>query len=789
MNVDPAVKKNITSIATTHGEVWLLPKESDDDLTQKPIKKKATGMKAVAVSAKYAIGEAGLFRGTLPMLQLNQKDGIDCPGCAWPDPDGKRSPFEFCENGAKAVAHESDRRRIDAEFFAKHSISELSAHTGYWLEQQGRLTEPMVLKENATHYTPISWESAYQLIADELNNLSSPDRASFYTSGKATNEAAFALQLFVRQFGTNNLPDCSNMCHESSGRAMTQMLGFGKGTVTLDDFEKAELVLVVGQNPGTNHPRQLNALQDTKRNGGKIISINPMPEAGLMAFMDPQEVGGMLGFPTKLTDLFLQVKVNGDIPLFKGILKQLILWDDAKPGAAIDHAFVDEYTSNLDELCSDVRAADWDTIVTQSGVGREQIEEAAAMVRDAENIIICWCLGVTQHVNGTENVREMLNLLLLRGAIGKPGAGTCCVRGHSNVQGDRTMGVWEKLPDKLRSKLRDVFDFEPPAEEGFDSQRTAVALHNGQIDVFVSLGGNFLMAMPDTKYGAEALSKTRLNVRIGTKLNRADLIVGGQSLILPCLGRTELDARTEASTGKQIPQITTTENAMGVVQTSCGKYAPASENLKNEVAIVCEIASKTLGEPGEKTKVDWLAWADDYDLIRDGIAAVIPGCEDYNRKVRVPGGFYLPNGPRMRNFDTPNGKANFSVNTIPPQTVGPDQFALTTVRSHDQFNTTIYGPHDRYRGIFNARRVVMMNADDMKAQGLKSRDRIAISSHYESETRSLTDFQVVEYSIPRSCVAMYYPEANPLIPMAATDEFSNCPSFKHTVVSISKLPD
>ena len=354
MNAPPTADKNITCIETTHGKVWLLPTESDDDLKQKPIKKKATGMKAVAVSAKYAIGEAGLLRGTLPMLQLNQKDGIDCPGCAWPDPDGKRSPFEFCENGAKAVAHESDRRRIDAAFFAEHSVSELSTHTGYWLEQQGRLTEPMVLLENATHYTPITWEDAYALIADELNQLSSPDRASFYTSGKATNEAAFAFQLFVRQFGTNNLPDCSNMCHESSGRALTQMLGFGKGTVTLQDFEKAELVFVVGQNPGTNHPRQLNALQDTKRNGGKIISVNPMPEAGLMGFMNPQEVSGMLGFPTKLTDLFLQVKINGDIPLFKGILKQLVEWDDAKPGSAIDQAFVDEYTANLDELLADL---------------------------------------------------------------------------------------------------------------------------------------------------------------------------------------------------------------------------------------------------------------------------------------------------------------------------------------------------------------------------------------------------------------------------------------------------
>ncbi|EMI22551.1 formate dehydrogenase [Rhodopirellula maiorica SM1] len=772
-----------TAIPTQHGEVWLLPVKSDDNLKLKPVKQKSTGVSAVLNSFRYAWGEAGVVRGTLPLLQLNQKQGIDCPGCAWPDHDGKRATFDYCENGAKAVAHEADTRKLTAEFFRNHSVSELSTHTDYWLEQQGRLTEPMVLRENASHYEPIAWADAYAMIADELNSLSSPDRAAFYTSGKATNEAAFSYQLFARQFGTNNLPDCSNMCHESSGRAMTKMVGIGKGTVKLDDFEQAELVLVVGQNPGTNHPRQLIALQKAKRNGAKIIAVNPLPEAGLMGFMNPQEALGMLGVATELTDLFLQVKINGDIPLFKGIMKQLIEWEDATPGSVIDWGFVNEYATGLDELLADLRSADWDTLVARSGIDRESMRQAADWVRSSEKIILCWCLGVTQHTNGTQNVCEMLNLLLLRGAIGKPGAGTCCVRGHSNVQGDRTMGVWEQPKEALLDRLQSVFGFDPPRHHGFDSQRTAIALHQGEIDVFVSLGGNFLMALPDTRYAAEGLAKTRLNVRIGTKLNRADLVAGRQSLILPCLGRTEADVRETSNGNPPRKQFTSTENSMGVIQSSQGKLTPASPQLRNEVAIVCEIAAATLGD---RVNTPWQDWANDYDLIRDGIAAVIEGCENYNEKVRQPGGFYLPNPARERQFNTAAGKATFTVNPIPPETIQPGQFAMTTVRSHDQFNTTIYGNHDRYRGILNARRVVMMNAEDMREKGLQSRTPVSVTSHHAGETRTLQDFQVVEYPIPRGCVAMYYPEANPLIPMHSTDASSNCPSFKHTAVTIER---
>ena len=771
------------AIETSHGDVWLLPQESDDDLKQKPVKQKASGLPAVLSSFAYTWGEAGVVRGTRPLLQINQKDGFDCPGCAWPDPDGKRHAFDFCENGAKALAHELDKRTVTADFFRSHSIAELSTHTDYWLEQQGRLTEPMVLRENATHYEPISWDGAYQLIATELNALSSPDRAAFYTSGKATNEAAFAYQLFARQFGTNNLPDCSNMCHESSGRAMKKMIGIGKGTVKLDDFPQAELVFVVGQNPGTNHPRQLTALQQSKRNGAKIIAVNPLPEAGLMGFMNPQELRGLLGIATELADLFLQVKINGDIPLFKGIMKQLLEWDDAQPGSAIDHEFVNQFTHGVEELLAELRQADWPTLVERSGIDRDAIRQAAEWVRSTQKIIICWCLGVAQHTNGTQNVCELLNLLLLRGAIGKPGAGPCCVRGHSNVQGDRTMGVWEQPTEALLNQLQSVYGFDPPRRHGYDSQRTALALHRGDLNVFVSLGGNFLMALPDTRFAAEGLSKTRLNVRIGTKLNRADLVAGKQSLILPCLGRSERDLPTSSNGRPAVPQFMTTENSMGVIQASQGKLTPAAPNLRNEVAIVCEMAAATLGE---RASNNWAAWSKDYDLIREGIAAVIFGCEDYNAKVRQPGGFYLPNGARERVFDTETRKANFTVNPIPEQAVLPGQFAMTTVRSHDQFNTTIYGRHDRYRGIYNARRVVMMNADDMRELGLQPRDPVSISSHDAGETRTLHGFRVVEYPIPKRCVAMYYPEANPLIPITRTDASSNCPSFKQTAVTIAK---
>ncbi|MEM9827995.1 MAG: FdhF/YdeP family oxidoreductase, partial [Planctomycetota bacterium] len=566
-----------------HGVLHLEPADPDEVLDQKRVKRKATGIASVLSSFQYSFRESGVVRGTLPLLEVNQKKGFDCPGCAWPDPDNHRSTFEFCENGVKAVAHELDHRLADEAFFAKHSVAEMSRHSDYWLEQQGRLTTPMILDENATHYRPISYEQAFREIADELRSLDSPDRAAFYTSGKATNEAAFVYQLMVRMYGTNNLPDCSNMCHESSGRALTRMFGLGKGSVKLSDFEKAELVFVVGQNPGTNHPRQLTALQQAKRAGAKIVSVNPLPEAGLMGFMNPQEPLGLLGKATQLTDEFLQVRINGDIPLFKGILKQLLSWDDRQKGSAIDWEFVDQYTQDIGPLLESLRAADWSDIERESGISRSRIESVAALVRDRKRIIICWCLGVTQHRNGTQNVQEMMNVLLFRGAIGIEGAGACPVRGHSNVQGDRTMGVWEKLKPELAERLHQRFDFQPPRHEGYDSQRLALAMHRGDIDVLVSLGGNFLMAMSDTRLIADGMRNTRLTVRIGTKLNRADLVTGRRAILLPCLGRSEYDKPAGASEH----QIASCENSMGVVQASRGGRDSIAKNARGEVSILC----------------------------------------------------------------------------------------------------------------------------------------------------------------------------------------------------------
>ncbi len=775
------VPANWQTLNGEHGPVQVERPEHPIPLKQTPPLKKAAGLHAVVNSFYYAWSQAGVIRGTLPMLQVNQKDGFDCPGCAWPDQDEKRPVFDFCENGAKAFAHESDKRRITSDFFKQHSIAQLTRQTDYWLEQQGRLTEPVILRAGATHYESISWDEAFSLIAEEMNGLDSPDEVAFYTSGKAVNEAAFSLQLCARQFGTNNLPDCSNMCHESSGAALVNVFGFGKGTVKLEDFKHAELVLVVGQNPGTNHPRQLLALQESKRAGAKIITVNPLPEPGVTSFMNPQEPLGLLGVGTPLTELFLQVKVNGDVALFKGIMKRLLEWEDETPGSAFNWDYIRQHTTNLDGLLADLRAASWDEIVTDSGIPREQIEIAATWCRDSERIILCWCLGVTQHRNGTENVQEMMNLLMLRGAIGKQGAGPCCVRGHSNVQGDRTMGVWERPTEQFLDRLAAAFNFEPPRRPGFDSQETIVAMHQGRVKVLISLGGNLLMAMSDTRYAAEAMQKTNLYVRIGTKLNRNDLVVGRQAIILPCLGRTELDQRGGLDGRPPRIQVTTTENSMGIVQGSVGRFTPASPQLLGETEIICRMAHAVLGK---RATVDWLAWADDYDNIRDGVSKVIPGFENFNEGARRPGGFYLPNPTRDHHYQTPTGKALFTVNAIPKRDLKPGELALTTVRSHDQFNTTIYDLHDRYRGIHNERRVVMMNSEDIVERGLINGQRVDVMSHVGDQQRVARSFFIANYPIPRGCAAMYFPEANILIPVQNVDSISNCPAFKYTPITV-----
>jgi molybdopterin-dependent oxidoreductase alpha subunit len=769
------------SLSGNHGDVTAALPEKLTGLRLHQPEKSAAGLKAVVSSFQHAWGKAGFARGTLPLLRLNQKDGFDCMSCAWPDHDGHRSAFEFCENGAKAVAHESDRKRLRASFFAKHSVADLCRQSDYWLEAQGRLTEPMVLRAGATHYAPISWEDAFSLIATELAALGSPDEAMFYTSGRAPNEAAFAYQLFVRQFGTNNLPDCSNMCHESSGTALTRVLGCGKGTVKLDDFGKTQLVFVVGQNPGTNHPRQLSALEEAKRAGATIVAVNPLPEAGLMGFMNPQEPLALLGKSTKLADIFLQVRINGDVPLFKGILKALVEADDRDPGSAIAWDFVRAHTAGIDELLASVRAVSWEAIERGSGIPVPEIRAVAELARKTDRIIVSWALGLTQHHNGPGNVQELMNLLLIRGAMAKPGAGACCVRGHSNVQGDRTMGVWERPRADFLDMLGKAFDFSPPREHGLDTQKAIKAMHDRRGKVFISLGGNFLAASPDTAYTGEALSRTNLTARIGTKLNRSDVVTGRQALILPCLGRTEVDLRPASAGRAASTRIVSCENAMGVVQASRGSFTPASRELLGETAIVCRMAHAVLGK---KTTVDWLAWADDYDLIRDGIAKVVPGCEDYNEKVRRPGGFYLPNPPREGVYPTDTGKANFTVNPMPERQLEPGQLVLTTVRSHDQFNTTIYGLDDRYRGVHHERRVIFLNREDMRARHLSPRQLVDATSHFNGQTRVARGIIAIEYPIPRGCAAMYYPEANVLIPIGSTEPLSNIPTFKHTVITL-----
>ena len=748
-----------------------------DRLRITPAKKFAAGLPGVVAALRQVWSEMGVFRGGRGLMALNQKDGIDCMSCAWADPDGQRNMFEFCENGAKALAWEGDTARVTPDFFRQHSVAELSQQSDYWLGQQGRLTEPMLLRAGATHYEPIAWDDAFRLIAGELNALASPHDAMFYTSGRTSNEAAFLYQLFVRQFGTNNLPDCSNMCHESSGSALMPTIGIGKGTVTLEDFELAQVILIIGQNPGTNHPRMLTALQSAKRKGAKIIAINPLPEAGLLRFKNPQEVSGIFGSGTPLADLFLQVRINGDAAVLKGIAKALIEAEDHEPGTALDRDFIHQNTTGVDELLADLRQLPWTKIVEQSGISRQQIVEAATLLQKSDRIIACWAMGLTQHKNAVATIQDVINLLLLRGSIGKPGAGACPVRGHSNVQGDRTMGIWEQPPQAFLDKLKEVFEFEPPREHGFDTVEAIKAMHTGNEKVFFALGGNFLSATPDTNFTAAGLRRCRLTVQVSTKLNRSHLIVGRQALILPCLGRSELDHQASGT------QFVSCENSMGIVQSSRGIMTPASELLLSEPAIVCRLAQATLGS---RSRVDWESLAANYDRIRDLIARVIPGFDDYNAKVRRPGGFYLPNAPRSGTFPTATSKANFTVHPLPDERLEPGELIMTTIRSHDQFNTTIYGLDDRYRGIHNGRRVIFMHADDIREQGFNPGDIVDLTSQFNGVTRIAHSFVIVPYDIPRRCAATYFPETNVLVPIDSVAEKSNTPTSKYVVIRVTR---
>jgi molybdopterin-dependent oxidoreductase alpha subunit len=736
----------------------------------------SVGLPAVVNSVRVVGAQAGIRRG-LPLLRtVNQTDGFDCPGCAWPEPL-HRHPAEFCENGAKAVAEEGTRLRVDPAFFAAHPVADLADKSGYWLGQQGRLTEPMYLAEDATNYTPVTWDDAFRIIAGELDALDSPDEAAFYTSGRTSNEAAFLYQLFARKLGTNNLPDCSNMCHESSGSALAETIGIGKGSVLLDDLYQADLIIVAGQNPGTNHPRMLTALEKAKRAGARIVTVNPLPEAGLQRFKNPQTARGLAGRGTDLTDLFLQIKVGGDLALFS-LLNRMLLRAEADTPGAIDRDFIERYTHGFDAFAAHHAEGDDMAVLAETtrrtGLSLDELERLMTMVLAADKIVVCWAMGLTQHRHAVPTIREIVSFLLLRGNIGRPGAGVCPVRGHSNVQGDRTMGIWERVPDRFLDALGTEFDFAPPRDHGLDTVGTIRAMRDGRVKVFFAMGGNFVAATPDTAATEDAMRGCRLTVHVSTKLNRSHVVTGARALILPALGRTDIDA----TGGRE--QFVTVEDSMGIVHSSHGSVAPLSPHMRSEVAIVTGLARAVFGDADD---VPWEDFAADYDRIRDRIERVVPGFDDYNARARVPGGFALPHAPRdERVFPTATGRANFTVNPVTSPEAGPGRLLLQTLRSHDQFNTTIYGLDDRYRGIRDGRRVVLVNPDDAAELGLRDGDYCDLVSEWSDGDRRAPHFKIVHYPTARGCAAAYFPETNVLVPLDSVAEFSNTPTSKSIVV-------
>ena len=756
------------------------------DLRVGEVQDTAAGLRSILSTTKEVFKKTGAARGTKLLLALNQKGGIDCNSCAWADPDGERTHAEFCENGAKAIADEADKGRVGAEFFARYSVAELAAQSDQWLNAQGRITEPVFLAEGATHYTPVTWEKAFQILRDELNSLQSPDEAVFYTSGRTSNEAAFLYQLFVRNFGTNNLPDCSNMCHESTSVALTEATGLGKASVNLEDLENTDLIIIIGQNPGTNAPRMLNSLEKAKQNGAQIIAVNPLPEAGLMNFVNPnpEHHDSFLKYPFELlggksiaiADLFLPIRIGGDMAFLKGMMKALFEREKYSPTPIFDHQFIADKTEGFQEFIANLEKIEWEIVTEQSGLSREQIEQAAEMYAKSNRTITCWAMGVTQHKHAVATIRDIANLHFLRGQIGRPGAGLCPVRGHSNVQGDRTMGIWEKMNPKFRANLEKEFHFKTPEKDGFDTVEAIKAMHDGRAKVFFAMGGNFHSATPDTEFTEAALRNCTLTAQVITKLNRTALVTGKKSLILPCLGRTEIDL----TGGKE--QFVSTENTMLNVQMSKGILEPASEHLRSEVWIVGKLAQAVLKN---KMRVDWERLINDYDRIREAISRVVPGCEKYNQKVRQDGGFYMPNPPREGKFTTESEKAEFFTSQIEPIELAGGELLMTTIRAHDQFNTTVYVENDRYRGINGSRRVILMNAEDIAARGLKQGEVVDIESLFEGKTRRAESFIVVPYPIPRDCAATYFPEANVLVPVESVAVKSNCPTSKLVKITVA----
>jgi molybdopterin-dependent oxidoreductase alpha subunit len=743
--------------------------------------REAAGLRAVIVSLQRGLASMGPLRTAAALARLNQRTGFDCPGCAWPEEHGGRKVAEFCENGAKAVAEEATTRVVTPEFFACHSVADLQQRPEYWLSQQGRLTHPMVLRPGADHYRPIDWDEAYHLIAAQLRLLPSPNEAVFYTSGRTSNEAAFLYQLMVRSFGTNNLPDCSNMCHESSGTALSESIGIGKGSVTVEDITQADLIVIAGQNPGTNHPRMLSVLEKAKANGARIIAVNPLPEAGLIRFKDPQKVNGVIGNGIAIADEFVQIRIGGDMALFAGLARLLLEADDTAPGTVVDRDFVSAHCANFAEYEAHARAVDLDTVLAATGIEYPQLQRVAAMMAQAQRIVACWAMGLTQHRHAVPMISEIANVLLMRGMIGKPGAGLCPVRGHSNVQGDRTMGIWEQMPETFLAALDACFGIVSPREHGFDTVEAIRAMRDGRARVFVGMGGNFASAAPDTAVTEAALRSCSLTVQVSTKLNRSHLVHGSTALILPSLGRTDRDIQS----GRK--QQVSVEDSMSMVHLSRGSLHPPGAQVRSEVAIISQLARVLLGDDHP---VPWEQFNADYDTIRDAIATVVPGCADYNTKVRGPDGFQLPHPPRdAREFPTRTGKANFAINPLHWVPVPPGRLVLQTLRSHDQYNTTIYGLDDRYRGVKGGRRVVFVNPADIEAFGVKPNDRVDLVSEFTDaddrlQERRAKDFLVVEYATPVGNAAAYYPETNALVALDHVAAKSNTPVSKAIVIRL-----
>ena len=739
----------------------------------------AVGVPAILHSMEPALLKMGVARTAKLFTSMNQKDGFDCMSCAWPDPE-HRSVAEFCENGAKAVTWEATPITVPTSFWAEHSIDDLLSRSEYWLGMQGRLVEPVYRPAGADHYEPVTWERAFEIIATKLNGLTSPDEAAFYTSGRTANETAFVYQLFVRAFGTNNLPDCSNMCHESTGTALGETIGIGKSTIAYDDFEKSDLVIIMGQNPGTNHPRMLTALEAAKRNGASIVAVNPLPEAGLMRYKNPQKVRGIIGSGTPLADQFLQIRSGGDMALLQAVSKRVLDAETAKPGTVLDHAFLDEFTLGLDALTEHLDHLDEATVLLATGLTSAEIDELAERYIAADRVIITWAMGLTQHKKSVDTLKDLINLLLLRGNIGKPGAGASPIRGHSNVQGDRTMGVWEQMDDEFLDAIEKEFSFAPPRAHGTDALKAIEGMQRGEVKVWFALGGNLVAAISDTGAAEKAMHGTEMTVQISTKLNRSHAVIGTEALILPTMGRTEVDLQ---ATG---PQFVSVEDSVCAVHGSHGRIAPVAPGLLSEISIVTRLARAVLGD---SVPVDWAGFEGNYDLIRDHISHVVPGFEKFNVQVRQKGGFILPNGPRdSRTFATKTGKAMLTVNELEALERPVGRLILQTMRSHDQFNTTIYSLNDRYRGIKNGRDVIFVNPDDLIELNLEDGQRVDIFSEWKDEPdRVLRGYRIVSYPTAKGCAAAYYPEANVLVPLSSAAVGSNTPVSKAVIVRLEPV--